>query len=119
VLGDNEWRTVRELRAAASRGALRIGIHQDAADVEPDYAPVDPYGPHFAKLRAAAATPLSTFEDEYKATRMRDLAATRRALDAEEPPPRMTAAEKAELAAFTPPNAYETGIKALQEKRRR
>jgi hypothetical protein len=69
-----------------------------------------------AALRAAASTPASTFEDQYKANRQREVMATRRTLDAETPEPRMTAAE---LAEFAPPDVYEAGIKALQEKKRR
>ena len=83
------------------------------------YVAPDPYREGLAKLKAASSTPESRFEDEYKASRMRELLATREALDAEPPPPRLTAAEEAALAAAAPPNPYAAGIKALQEKETR
>jgi len=90
-------------------------------EVEDDIpAAPNPYEHGLKTLRAATATPLSTFEDRWKADRLREVTATRTALDAEVASvPRMTAAEKAELAAFTPPNPYEAGIKALRAKETR
>jgi hypothetical protein len=82
-----------------------------------DFTPLDPYAASLATLKAAAATPLSTFEDEYKASRLRELAVTRAALDAHFAAAtglRLTAAELAEIP--DPPDPYAAGIKALQLK---
>jgi hypothetical protein len=59
--------------------ALRLGENNGS------YPSPDIYGSGLAKLRAAAATPVSTFEDQYRASRLRDLEATRATLDAELP----------------------------------
>jgi hypothetical protein len=53
----------------------------------------DPYRPGLDKMRAATATPLSRFEDEYKRDRLAALRATSDALAAEAPTPRLTTAE--------------------------
>ena len=81
-----------------------------------NYALPDPYAAGIAQLKAASATPLSTFEDEYKASRLAALAASSRRLEnhfAATPSPRLTAADLADYRAL---NSYAAGIKALQAK---
>ena len=111
-LGDDEWHNV---------GELRSGIHQDDdRALAAECAPPDPYAEPLQTLRAAAATPLSTFESQWKASRLRDLEAEAAAVVAEVAAvPRMTAAEEAELASYAPPSPYAAGIKALRAKRTR
>jgi hypothetical protein len=95
-----------ELRTATS--------HEDHMDN--DYAPPNAYERELKTLRAATATHGSRFEDRYGADRLRDIEATRAALDAEERAPHLTAAE---LAEFRAPNPYAAVIEALQEKKTR
>ena len=75
----------------------------------------DPYAAPLAAMRAAAATPLRKFEDDFKAARLAGLEATRTALAAEEPEARVGA----ELTACAPPDPYEAGLKALRAKQTR
>jgi hypothetical protein len=99
-LGDNEWHTVRELRAAAAK----------------EFEPPKAYERDVRQMRAASATDLSRFEVDYKASRLRELAAEYAEIDAHleaNPSPRLTAAE---LAEYAPPDPYEAGIKALRAK---
>ena len=63
-------------------------------------------------LRAEQATDASRFEDAYKQVRLADVEATRRALDVEEPEPRLTAAELAEFAA---PDPYRAALDKMKE----
>jgi hypothetical protein len=73
-----------------------------------------------SKLRAATATSLSRFADEWKAERLRDLEREAAEVAAEVAAvPRMTAAEQADLASYRPPDPYAAGIKALREKKTR
>jgi hypothetical protein len=90
---------------------LRLAAEAEAAP--------NPYAAGIAKLRAASATDLSRFEADYKRRRLDDVMAMRAALDAEEPQPRMTAAEEAALASYAPPDPYAAGLKALREKKTR
>ena len=76
----------------------------------------DPYARHLQAMRTANATQSTTFESKWKADRLADMEATRRALDAEEPAPRLIAAE---LAPYRAPNAFEAGLQALREKEAR
>lgn len=88
-----------------------------AEEHEGNYAPPNAYEPRLAQLRAAAA-PLSTFESDYKAARLRDLQAMRDKLDAEEPQgPPLTTAE--ELARYAPADPYRDAIRVLKEKEAR
>lgn len=80
---------------------------------EPTPSP-DPYAKDLAALRAASATPLSTFEAEWKAERTREFERTRATLDAEPLEPRLTAAERAEVP--DPPNPWKEGIALLRER---
>ena len=98
----DEWHADRQLRTACAGTASH---HQE--ETEMDHAtPPDPYTEGLQRLRAATAAPAETFEDRYKAERLRELYQTRAALDAEAPRPRMTAAEEAALAAYRAPNPY-------------
>jgi len=111
-------RAFRALDAAELRTNLS-SEEDDVNDKANNYAPPDPYAAGLAQLRAATATPLSTFEDQYKASRLRELAAEydRAAAHLEvNPSPRLTAAEATEYAA---PNPYEAGLKALRAKKTR
>jgi hypothetical protein len=76
----------------------------------------DPYAAPLAAMRAAAATPLRKFEDDFKAARLAGLEATRTALAADEPEARVGAVE---LAAYAPPDPYAAGLKALRAKETR
>jgi hypothetical protein len=90
--------------------------HFARSNAEADYAPPDPFTRELAVLKAASATPLSTFEDEYKASRREALATESHQRDdhfAAHPSPRLTLAELADYAA---PDPYAAGIKALQLK---
>ena len=57
---------------AHAANALRTNVSQEDADVKKDYAPPDSYAPHLTKLRAATASPESTFEERYKAERRKE-----------------------------------------------
>lgn len=87
--------------------------------LENNYAPPDSYGPAIAQLHTAEGrTAEQTFADEWAAKRRRELDAEHAEIDAHiaaTPAPRLTAAE---LAAYTPPDPYAAGIKALKEKSR-
>ena len=72
----------------------------------------NPYEGALAVMRAATATAASTFEEAWKSDRLRATSATRAALDAAGPMPRLTAAEAAE---FAPPDPYAPGLAALRE----
>jgi hypothetical protein len=81
-----------------------------------NYAPPDPYEPHLQQRRAAAATPLSTFEERCKRERLTALDAEYRnheAAIAAKPSPRLTATQ---LAEYKAPDPYEHDIKALRQK---
>jgi hypothetical protein len=108
-----DWLKNRNLDATPPNIADAFRVLDAQEDLH-NYVPPDVYGPHLAKLRTAAA-PLSTFESDFKTARLRDLEATRRALDGETPEPPMSAEE---LSKFSPPNPY-AGVKALQEKKKR
>lgn len=78
----------------------------------------DGYAAALAKLRAANATPESTFADRYAAERTRaldDEHARHAARLAERPTPRLTAAE---LSTYAPPNGYAAGLAALKKEKR-
>jgi hypothetical protein len=100
VLDDAELHTA-ELRTAENNDAK-------------SYPPPDPYARELKTLRDSAA-PLSKFEAAFKAARLREMEATRRALDSETPEPPMSAEE---LSKFSPPNPY-AGVKALRDKKTR
>jgi hypothetical protein len=110
ALDVSAWLRVRHL--AATQPNIDAAFRALADDDHIPAAP-NPYEQGLKTLRAATATDASRFEDEWKASRLRELEATRTALDAETPEPRLTTAE---LAEWTPPNAYAAGIKALQMK---
>jgi hypothetical protein len=71
----------------------------------------DPYRKALAEMRAAAATDASTFEDGYKADRLRALDAEYARRDAE---PRLTVLDAADL--VKAPDAYAAGLKLLRER---
>lgn len=90
-----------------------------AAQERTMYAPPDPYA-GISALRAATATPEQTFEERWKADRLRALTAEHTRLEALiAASPRMTAAGEADRAKYTPPDPYAAGIKALREKEAR
>ena len=94
-----------QAHAAAEKRTLRTNIRQEDT-VKNDYTPPDSYAPSLAKLRAANATPESTFAEQYKADRLRELDAEYARVElraAQQPRPCLTAAE---LATFSPPNPY-------------
>jgi hypothetical protein len=100
-LGDAEWQRVGDLRAAVAK----------------EFEPPNPYERDVIRLRAASATDLSRFEDSYKAQRLRDLEATRAALDAhiaEHPVEPLT---DEEVKQYRAPDSYAAGIRALQERK--
>jgi hypothetical protein len=88
---------------------------QEAVTHLEEFSSGDIYAEGVRRLRLAAATPASDFEDRWKADRLRATYATRSALDAEEPGPRLTAAE---LADYRAPDPYRDGIRKLQENNR-
>lgn len=101
------------LRALAER-ELRTAVPQNTVTAAEDYTPRDPYEPYLSTLRAAAPTPESKANDDYKIARTLELAAEATELDAHiaaTPQARMTAAE---LAEYEPVDSYAEGIKALQ-----
>ena len=122
-IGEDTWHSVRELRAAA-------GIHQErhmaptplTSDqfraMSRELPPPCGYREPLAAMRAAAATPLSRFADTQADARMREVMATRAALDAdiESPFPHLTTAEASELAAkYAPPNPYAEPLRKMKE----
>jgi hypothetical protein len=70
-LGSGRWDRVGDLRASLLRGA-------EANDDLAKFKPPNPYEKGLAALRAASATPRSTFEERWKEARRRDLEAERR-----------------------------------------
>lgn len=81
---------------------------------------IDSYEPYLAKLRAANDTAVSTFEEDWKTKRTRELAAEHAEIDASSAAalwPRLTAAELEEIP--DPPDPYAAGIKALGLKEAR
>lgn len=101
--------------------AAKVIDHLHAAGVQPSVEKKARFGERvpnawdhdLAALRAATSTPESTFEEKLKADRMRAVTATRAALDAESPAPRLTTAE---LSAFTAPDPYRDGLSKLRER---
>lgn len=75
---------------------------------------IDPYAEPLKQMRAAAATPESTFEVRWKAERLAALAAEQQRRDAERHEPRFVAAE--DLAKYRAPDSYAAALKALREK---
>jgi hypothetical protein len=104
------------LDALHSAGARAPGTsQQDEADLEQmerdaEEAP-DPYAPGIAAMRVAAATELSTFEDKYKAQRMRELEATSVAIDST---PMLRTTEAGDIPA--PPDSYAADLAKLRAK---
>jgi hypothetical protein len=88
----------------------------DAVTTAEAFAAPDPYAADIAKLRAAAATPASTFEAGWKADRLATLDAERAAGAALKPgkPARLTAAESS---TYAPPNGYRIALDAMKENR--
>jgi hypothetical protein len=107
-----------DLARAAASGQLRaMGV--EALSAAEEFTPEDSYREGIARLKAANATPLSTFEDQYKAARLRELDAEHPRLAehvAAEPRPRLTAAE---VAKFKAPDPYRDGLSALKLKENR
>lgn len=72
-----------------------------------DYRAPDPYANDIAKIHAATSTPMSRFEEEYKAERMREITAQHTEWSAQrpaqQPTPRLTGAQ---LATYVPPDIY-------------
>jgi hypothetical protein len=66
-------------------------------------------------MRPAAVSADPSFEDTFKADRLRALEATRRALDEAPPVERLTDAQRN---AYRPPDPYIAGLRKLQETRR-
>jgi len=112
--------TLRACGAAITSASLEAELKRTiVAATATDYAPPDPCTEPLKQLRAAAtAAPEQTFEDRWKADRLRAMNATRAVLDANPVSiPRLTAAERAELAAYAPPDGYGLALKALKEAR--
>ena len=76
----------------------------------------NPYEHDLKKLRAANATPESTFEEDWKAERLHALAAEYRAADLRTAERSTPCLMEAEAASFAPPNPYAAHIKGLQSK---
>jgi hypothetical protein len=110
-LGDSEWRTVGKEQTGELRTSEENNVNNDIPT-----AP-NPYEGGLKKLRTAHATSESTFAADYRQRGLRDLQAMRARLDVEQCKLQHLTAE--ELSAFTPPNPYAAGIKALQEKKKR
>ena len=94
-----------------------FGISVEAPrTLEATYEPPDPYAPHLAEIRAASSTPMSKFEDQYKAQREAEFAqerAERERYAAERPAVRTLSA--ADLKQYEPPDPYAAELKALKE----
>jgi len=109
------------VRACAVADHLREqGIPVTKASIEAtfralDCTPPNPYTHGLTALRAATATPESTFEDRWKAERLAALSTEHRDIAASiaaAPQPRLTAAQVAE---FAPPNSYQVALAAMKE----
>ena len=114
-----QWLTRQDenrMRAAGAHGGLRASLHLREDHMTDHYAPPDPYENDLKKLRAAATTPLSTFEERYKAERLRELEAEYAERDAlrpaQRPEPRVT-----DLSAFVPPDPYRAALDKMKEDR--
>jgi hypothetical protein len=90
------------------------------AFAKPQDAMPEGYTPALAAIKAASATPLSTFEDRWKASRLAALAAEdaqltvlRAAHGIPEPESELRTLD---VEAYAPPDIYAAGIKALREK---
>jgi hypothetical protein len=96
-LGDSEWQTVGQGAESAA------------------YSAADPYELALQKLAASAhdrSRSTSTFEDQYKATRKREMMVTREALDAEgAAAPRLMTAE---LAPYLAPDPYRGPLEKMK-----
>ena len=91
------------------------GGRHDGGDLDTYRAP-DPYD--LAGLRVASATPESTFEDGWKAERLRELDAERARRDggpATNPRPRLTVAE---LSMYAPPDSYRIALDKMRSEAR-
>jgi hypothetical protein len=81
------------------------------------YLPPDPYAKDLAALRAAEATPESTFEEEWKKRRLSEFEAEARQRDAHiathPSPPRLTTAE---LKTYAPPDPWKADLEKLRER---
>lgn len=118
----NDTHTDPIVRACAVADRLKakgLPVTKDTIDAEfraldadtSAYTPPNPYAAGLAALRAAAATPETTFEDRYKAERLAALAAEHR-----ENPVVYRAAR--DLASYAAPDPYAAGLKAMREQRR-
>jgi len=108
----------------ASAGARVPGTSQRTeADVEKAeraagrFAPPDAYEPQLKQLRAACATPDSTFEEKWKADRLRELNAEHARLEASSATHRAAMSRAAEGRTTYPiPNSYEADLQKLRER---
>lgn len=104
------------LRSAGARGELRTNVHFQE-DIMTDYTPIDPYAAGLAKIRAASATPESTFAERYAAERTREFAEMRASSTASPrvQPRRLTTAEAAQ---YTPPDPYRPALDKMRSEQR-
>ena len=103
-------------------GHVNAGGPNKDKDVTGTFAPPNGYQKALAERRAAEQTPESTFEDRWKADRLRDLAAEPARVAALRaahgiPEPRFVVLSADDLCKS--PDIYGPGIKALQERDRR
>ena len=97
-------------------GELRTNIHLEDT-MDNDYTPPNSYGPAL-QARATSATPESRFVERYKAERRRDLQneyAAAALRTAQQPAPRLTAAE---LASYVPPDPFDEPLKRMKKEQR-
>ena len=84
-----------------------------------DYAPPNPYEHGLKKLRAASSTPERSFEEHWKAARLRALEIEHAEIEAHieaNPYPRLTTAELEECRA---PDPYRAGLDKLRSETER
>jgi hypothetical protein len=97
---------------------LRASLKTQESIMDNDYTPPDPYAPHPAQLSAAQATPLSTFEDRWKAERTAEFEAEWQEADAfraAQPAPERMSAE--DVKQYSPPDPYAAALAAPKEQR--
>ncbi len=85
-----------------------------------DYTPPDAYGPALKALREATATPMSRFEDRYRAERTKELSDSRAASAAASAaltPTKRARLTAAQAAKYAPPDPYAAGLAAMKENR--
>lgn len=101
-------------RCKEKLAAENLRLNQRDTIMENDYTPPNPYAIGITALRAAMATPLSTFEDGWKADRLRELAADETFTQGNGLPGKPFADRTED---FEPPNGYALALAALKENR--